>query len=138
MAPRLGLVAFAAALALPACDDLSNGAVGEACPQAGFRCATPACSEFPTTPGCSDVAPTNQRCPLGAPHCFDPSTAMGYCDPTRAACTLSPDGGAACPALLCTRAALTSCYVVTDDLFCRGAETCVRFGCPQDGGAPTD
>jgi len=121
------------------CNDNTTGA-GESCTVPGWRCATPACSQFPTNPGCQSVAPTQGFCPGDSAHCFDPTALSGYCNPATGVCAQSI-AGRPCPAKLCSKLDVMSCYTLQSDgdVFCRGANTCVPFsmGCP-DAGAPVD
>jgi len=120
------------------CDSPSgdNGGYGQICAMAGDKCATPACSQFPTNPGCDYVDPMNAYCPLSHPQCFDPSKAPGYCDPSFNVCAkakaMPPPQ---CPSMLCSKNDVAVCNDVNDQLFCTGGYGCVKFGCGTDGGA---
>ena len=150
------LLAFAfpvlIAVSLFACDDgTGSGSAGEPCSTKTFRCATPACSAFPTNPGCDDVAPTLGRCPLDHAHCFDPVGKSGFCNGTDAmqqssgeVCAkrkdTAPMGCAATTEQLagqCISSVIAQCADVdTSTVFCRNGYQCVRFNC-EDGGVPS-
>jgi hypothetical protein len=117
------------------CDSPTSGSgqEGNVCTMSGFKCATPTCSQFPTTPGCDYVSPTNAYCPLDRPQCFDPSKITGYCDPNKAVCAkpkMSPPPQ--CPSTLCTINDVETCNDTNAQLFCNNGFTCTNFGCAVD------
>jgi hypothetical protein len=130
-----------ALLAVAGCADNgdSGGAQGDVCMNASWRCDTPACSQYPATPGCHSVAPTQQHCPLDHPHCFDPTTLMAYCAPSVGVCAMFGPAGMNCPPKNCSAADVAVCGTLDNDVFCRSPFTCVKFdpSCAAgDGGAP--
>ncbi len=126
------------AVAAMGCDSPSGdgGQQGDVCVTAGWKCATPACSQFPTNPGCDYVDPMNGRCPIDRPQCFDPSKASGYCDPAFSVCAKAKAAPPPqCPPMLCSRGDVAVCNDVNDALYCVNGYHCQTFGCNPDGGA---
>jgi hypothetical protein len=135
MKPFTGLV-LAAALAATACED--NSIVqGDLCRTPGFRCDTPACAQFPNTPGCNSAPPVGDHCPSGQSYCFDPSNTMGYCNPTTSVCAQPRSPMPMnCPSRLCSAADVAVCNdVQSDHVFCPSGYACRKFDDCSDGGA---
>jgi hypothetical protein len=99
------------------------------------RCATVACSQFPTTTGCTFMAPVNGRCPIGHPQCFDPTRHKDYCNPQNALCAKPRDPvPATCPARLCGSGDVAVCNEIGGGVFCQDGHRCLAFDdCPDAG-----
>ena len=105
----------------------------------GYLCSTPACSQFPTTPGCSSQIskPTGDYCPFEQPRCFDPHLTAGYCDTATSVCAIQLRMGADCPTMACSITELKLCYdTKPGEMFCSPGYTCKSITCAgSDGGS---